>query len=284
LNRRCYAFPCCRDFKIEKKEARLIQKTYLECVKKKGFVITLPVYRLSFQLKAWERLGSGYCEDGREILKVEDWLNANARDILDESDEILNVKYQLVYTLGKQIPVGGGSLRWKICQKVLRLVPGIIEGSSSQFGTTVMELKTRKSPQKFHFVRVLQSTCYPTLCLKIAEAAMNGEGGIQIPELLSSRLDRKILLQFLTNQSIPKETFNYVFGKFPAGPHQETLLILRGILACGALSTALEKRWRVNYGVNPTGKKTFLKNSFLLKQLVVYHQATKKKEKLLSPV
>jgi Protein of unknown function (DUF3638) len=41
------------------------------------------------------------------MLAVQRWLKRFARDILDESDEILHVKYQLVYTIGSQQPVDG---------------------------------------------------------------------------------------------------------------------------------------------------------------------------------
>ncbi len=37
--------------------------------------------------------------------------------------------------------------------------------------------------------------------------------------------------------------------------HINTLLVLRGLLACGVLQLGLSKRWRVNYGENPKARE-----------------------------
>jgi hypothetical protein len=39
------------------------------------------------------------------MIQTQDWLRAHSRDILDESDEILSVRFELVYTMGVQRPI-----------------------------------------------------------------------------------------------------------------------------------------------------------------------------------
>lgn len=95
---------------------------YEECKRQLGVVMTLPEYRLSFQLKIYEAARKGDTTNANHFLNVHKWLNRNARHILDESDAILDDKYQLIYTVGAQLPPDGGALRWKIIQAVLKRV------------------------------------------------------------------------------------------------------------------------------------------------------------------
>jgi len=39
------------------------------------------------------------------LLDKQRWLEEYSRDILDESDEILNVKHELIYTIGEPTPL-----------------------------------------------------------------------------------------------------------------------------------------------------------------------------------
>lgn len=48
----------------------------------------------------------------RKFRDIQIWLDTYSRNILDEADEILSFKFQLVYTLGNQSMVSGASLRW----------------------------------------------------------------------------------------------------------------------------------------------------------------------------
>lgn len=124
LNRRIYTFPCRRDMQIEDVAADILA-IYEEAKRECGVVMTLPEYRLSFQLKIYEaaRKGETAKASATNFLKVHDWLNRNVRHVLDESDAILDAKYQLIYTVGAQLPPDAGALRWTIVQAVLKRVP-----------------------------------------------------------------------------------------------------------------------------------------------------------------
>lgn len=85
LNRRVYTFPCRRDLALGK-HLSTVRSLYEECKGLKGVVITLPEYRLSFQLKMYESaLKSTSVAEPMDFIATHEWLNANVRNILDES-------------------------------------------------------------------------------------------------------------------------------------------------------------------------------------------------------
>jgi hypothetical protein len=91
LNRRAYTFPCCRDMKLSAGEVARMERAYRDCIAERGVVVTRPEHRLSAQLMSLElcRAGQGYL---RNLLE---FVNSKAGDVLDESDLILQVKYQV---------------------------------------------------------------------------------------------------------------------------------------------------------------------------------------------
>lgn len=104
-----------------------------------GVILTLPEYRLSFQLKMYESIQKKDSEMANGILNVLKTINKDVRSILDESDAILQPKYQLIYTVGNQLPPDGGPLRWTIVQAVLKHVPGHMKRLWSQYGQEKIE-------------------------------------------------------------------------------------------------------------------------------------------------
>ncbi len=61
------------------------------CKTNKGLLITMPEQILSFKLKCVEMSKTN---EAKELLDVQKWVNSNVMDVLDESDEILNVMFQ----------------------------------------------------------------------------------------------------------------------------------------------------------------------------------------------
>jgi len=91
LNRRVYTFPCSRDMKLSASEVAGMEKAYRECIAERGVVVTRPEHRLSAQLMSLE-----LCRAGRgELRELLEFVNSKAGDVLDESDLILQVKYQV---------------------------------------------------------------------------------------------------------------------------------------------------------------------------------------------
>lgn len=83
--------PCRRDYKIAAEQVNGIMNAYRECLETKGVLLTLPEHRLSFALKKHEKALAGDDKVCTAIDRVLKWLQSNVRDVLDESDEILQV-------------------------------------------------------------------------------------------------------------------------------------------------------------------------------------------------
>ena len=86
--------------------------------------------------KAIELAWKGDITESQALHRALDFLKANGRDILDESDEtlaehvrfltvdlrILHAKYQLIYTLGDPVVLDGSAMRWRVAAAVLASV------------------------------------------------------------------------------------------------------------------------------------------------------------------
>lgn len=68
-----------------------------------------------------DQLIAGKVELGNALISTQRWLNEASRDILDESDEVLSVKFELIYTMGIQKDLEFSPKRWEIVQQVLGL-------------------------------------------------------------------------------------------------------------------------------------------------------------------
>jgi hypothetical protein len=121
LGLRLYVIPCRRDFDIGDEGICELKQTYNECLSVKGIVMAMPEHRLSFELKTLELARKG-STSASEMLKVLQWGADHFRDVLDEVDELLNVRYQLIYTVGSQVEVDGGDTRWIASALMLRSV------------------------------------------------------------------------------------------------------------------------------------------------------------------
>jgi len=231
LNRRIYIFPCRRDMPIDGQTADQMLKLYQECTEQQGVVLTLPEYRLSFQLKGYEKSRAKEFRDARSLVEVHEWLAKNVRDVLDESDEILHAKYQLIYTLGSQLPVDGGQRRWAVTQSLLKLIPERAEELQAAFGDEYVDVNTitnDKAPEIFHHTRLLRKECYQQLIDWLASDILDGKSpGIKLP-ILDER-KRQLVHDLLTKTDIDKATHDEALGIFES-VQQEAILILMGYL------------------------------------------------------
>lgn len=150
------------------------------------------------------------------------------------------MKYQLLYTLGEPLTINGGSLRWTIVQKILRLVPSRIKLLlTDKRLTNQLELKESTSGQEFPHCRVISDTAYQKLCVLLAEDVITN--GFIIEPLPTVK---PLVLKFLTQEILNGDEMKRVFesSSFSSPTHKDTLLIVRGLLACGVLRSTLSKR------------------------------------------
>ncbi|KAJ6533684.1 hypothetical protein B0H19DRAFT_1272325 [Mycena capillaripes] len=251
VNRRIFFFPFSRDVQVRRaSHAQKIQSLFELCMRERGVWIAQPEHILSFKLMGLDLMLDAVAEAGESVystlLRSQRWLNDNVRDVLDESDEILNVRYQLVYTSGRQAPLEDHPDRWTTIQGILAYVQEIAQDLAEAFPTGV-ELHHSNTEAAFHSsIRILTKEAGDSLVQRIGRKLLEtNEFRLLQPEI------REDVFRFIT-ESTPtislvslKETCEHT--ALWAG-----ILLRRGILAGGILVFALQrKRWRVEYGLDP---------------------------------
>ncbi|KAF8551736.1 hypothetical protein OG21DRAFT_1498931 [Imleria badia] len=187
-------------------------------------------------------------------LSLQKWLHSHVRDILDESDEVLHTRFQLVYTMGTQQHMDGYPDRWTITQQVLRLVKKHVYSLSS-YACDSIEYE-RGPPGSFPHVLILQASHVgPRLKSLIVEDVMAGQLlNLNFQHIPSSLRDA--IRSFIADEDVDvlrvPDTVKKV-EEYANGSKQSHLwsglLLLRGLLTSNILLFALsERRWRVDYG------------------------------------
>ena len=237
LNRRIFPFACRRDMNWNEERIEQIFTRLTRGLSHCDVVLTSPEDVLSFDLLSIDKCRRHEFKISRLMLSIRQWLKVYARDVLDESDEILHVKYQLVYTVGEQQQVDGGAERWKTIQSVMELVKKHAENIASQFSEGVCYKKAdRKSG--FPQFRLQSLQPFPSLCEKIANDWLDPKS--------HRESDKQLILSFILNIDM---SIDGLLDKFSVNDLQ-LFLILRGLLSSEVLFVSLKKRYRVNYGIN----------------------------------
>ena len=184
-------------------------------------------------------------------LSLRKFIDSHFRDILDESDEILHSRFQLIYTIGSQQHMDGYLDRWMITQQVLRLVKKHIYSLSRQTPDSVQY--ECGPPGSFPHVRIMHADIGRRLITSITEDVMAG----RLPSFnfrhISPELQNAIR-GFISDEDVLQipDTAKMV-EEYAKGSDQNHLwgglLLLRGLLTSNILVFALsERKWRVDYG------------------------------------
>src|ERR1700683_3180973 len=91
-----------------------------------------------------------------EALQLQRWLQESARDILDESDEELHVRYQLIYTMGLQAPIEGHPYRWTTAQQLLSLFLKNIQHLKARLSDKCIITVEESAPWTFPHIQFLR--------------------------------------------------------------------------------------------------------------------------------
>ncbi|RPB26636.1 hypothetical protein L211DRAFT_804139 [Terfezia boudieri ATCC MYA-4762] len=261
LNRRIYYLPFSRQVELDPTKVGLIWKLYAECMERGGILLSQPEHILSFKLVGLENL----CNKSNmapALLNTQHWLDQHCRDILDESDEVLHVRYQLIYTMGQQRAPDLSPDRWSIIQEIFTLVaahmPVLKQRYPEEVQLIIQELKNEEItngsnynaefPGSFPLTRLLKKAhAEADLVRKLAEdIIMRGLLGAVSTQWFTTRKS-ELALKFITVKNCEEDELREL-GEVPP-----QWLLLRGLLAHGILGFALrEKRWRVDYGLAPS--------------------------------
>jgi hypothetical protein len=121
LNRPVYHIPFSRSTRISETTAETLMNIYDECLEKRGVLVVLPEQLVSFRLVGldWAKEKSAIAHS---LIEVEVHLQERCRTVIDESDEVFDPKFQLVYTRGHRQNLDGETDRWGTIMHVLRQV------------------------------------------------------------------------------------------------------------------------------------------------------------------
>ena len=253
MNRRIFFMPFSRNITVNAAVAKQIRDLYEECMETGGILLVQPEHMLSFKLMGFEKLQG---EDSKSagvakgLLGTSRWLEEKARDILDESDEILHVRYQLIYALGNQKLLEHSPYRWTIIQELLGLVRGRAKRLHEKYprGVEIGEWK----PGCFPPIRILEDLAGDRLLDELTDDISSGKLSHLHSFRFWSRDVRRMASAFIRDPNMKESESEKLLSKLSDSQSDiKTLLLLRGVIAHGILLTALrDRRWRVNYGLD----------------------------------
>ena len=252
INRRIYFLPFSRSLEVDHQKVAVLREVTSECMKERGILVVQPEHILSLKLVSVEKQ-LPQAKDGQLadlLLKLQRGLHSHSRDILDESDEILHVRYQLVYTIGLQHHMEGFPDRWTTTEQVLGLVN---KHASSLRDLFPLGVEYESGPSgSFPYLRILHADAGQRLTSWIVEDVIEG----LLPNFNFGQLRsglRDAIRSFISCDDVPRAKVRLVKDYSQQTPMWGGLLLLRGLLATGILLYAFrERRWRVDYGLAPT--------------------------------
>ena len=255
-NRPIFYLPFSRSLRMTSSIIRAIDGLYKRCVAEGGVLVVQPEHILSQKLMHIDILltSDGNHEKSsiaEELGTLQDWVAQRSRDVLDESDEILHVRYQLIYTAGKQTQVDDHPNRWTTIQQVFSCLQAHAKRLHAMFPTK-FEMDTTQ--RGFPIIRILDSVVSQAIFELIIDDALEGELS-NLPIGALPPPIREAARRFMTQGKISREDSDLIFSHFGGTTILKGILLLRGLLMDGEgiLGYVLkERRWRVDYGLDPS--------------------------------
>jgi hypothetical protein len=174
-------------------------------------------------------------------------------DVLDECDELLHHRFQLIYAIGSVQELPAGPHRWRAAQALLGAIHDNMEvgkwlEAHQHFALQSLEV----GKEAFRPIQLSSqdsmAKVLPDFYRVLAEAILSSPP--RELEWLKGHPKRKFILAALVKNDEPNEWIRDL------GDEQRSdVLALRGLLAGGILVHCLQKRHRVDFGVARPGKK-----------------------------
>ncbi|KAG7450735.1 uncharacterized protein BT62DRAFT_884237 [Guyanagaster necrorhizus] len=261
-NRRVFYMPFSRRLAMGSKEIEAIWKLYRQCMDDGGVLVIQPEHILSFKLMCVNRLLDGNGGDGigrdveaAQLLELQKWLDGHVKDILDESDEILHVRYQLIYTVGTQRSLEGHPERWTTIQQIFTLVTDVISSVESKAPRSVEIRLSEKQDGTFPFIFLYSNDDKIDPGIELVDSVCT--------QILNGRLDnypifarlsddlRQQVRHFISEVTVKSDVARSIQDLYLGTDAWNLLLLLRGLFAHGILVYVLKaRRYRVDYGLD----------------------------------
>ncbi len=171
------------------------------------------------------------------FLELQKWLDGHVRDILDESDEILHVRYQLIYTMGTQRPLEGHPDRWTTTQQIFRLVADVISYVKLKAPHSVEVCHSKQKDGSFPFICIYSTddkagtALVDSVCTQILAGKLEN---YPIFTRLSDSL-RKQVQQFISKFTVEPDVARSVQDLYFGTDTWNLLLLLHGLFGHGIL-------------------------------------------------
>ncbi|KAL2845426.1 hypothetical protein BJY01DRAFT_247690 [Aspergillus pseudoustus] len=248
LNRPVYHIPFSRNTPVTDTTTQTLEDIYDECSHKRGILIVLPEQLLSFRLVGLDLAING-SSPARGLINLELKVQRLCRTVIDESDEVLSPKFQLIFTRGHQQNMDGGSDRWEVIQHVLEEVrrQAVILHVQGQSGLDIDQHGTR-----YPILYFLKANAADMLLDKVLDAIENDAiPGLSLQKFALPARER--VMRFIRCKEIAEEDRVAICERLDSSLVLKRLLVLRGLFAHNVLHFALAgKRWLVDYGIHLT--------------------------------
>ncbi|OTB10950.1 hypothetical protein K445DRAFT_236605 [Daldinia sp. EC12] len=251
IDRQIYHMPFSRAVKVGETEILQMRHMFEDCKRNGGIFLIQPEHLLSFKLMGLECMLTGKEAIGRSLVQSQEYLNTNARDIVDESDENFSVKFELIYTMGTQRPTEYSPERWVCIHQVLDVVKEVVLKNCTELSGAIEVYSLH--PGCFPRTRILQRDAANLILSQVTERiCKTGLNGFPITR--QREHIRQAIIRYITEAEPSARDIQLVEDTSPSGfwtGASQPLLLLRGLIGGGVLGFALgNKRWRVDYGLD----------------------------------
>ncbi|KAI0003525.1 hypothetical protein F4779DRAFT_621832 [Xylariaceae sp. FL0662B] len=241
--------PFSRRTSTKEDHIKLFQRIHHDIKRKRGVMICLPEHQMSFKLSGLQRVLDQRIPEANMMVRVQEWLKACARDVLDESDHTLAVKTQLIYPSGSQMSVDGHPHRWLMAEQILHLVDMHLYDLALGFPHSIEVV--RRPQGGFPFVFFLRPDVEEELIRRLTFDVCRGTRGI-IPVDTLDQADRLAIKEFLSGGKVRQSSLDRIGRLCPDRPHiRQCVYLLRGLFVHRILIMTLKKRYGVQYGLHP---------------------------------
>lgn len=255
IGRQVYQLPFSRSQQFTEGDLDFVEDICDEATAKGGVFLVQPEHVLSLQnMTVGASLPDYASLLADRKMNIHRIFNENSRDIIDETDEIFSPKFELIHTIGKQCPIDHAPDRWYIIQFVLGFLLKISEEVKKEYPKGI-DIESSDMRGRYPRIRVLDPLAWQELAAAMCEHICTHNTLPGFPAGRHPKL-RKSLLRYILCPEVSAMDIGAVKQSvFWTKPTQSTLLLLRGLFACGILNHALsEKRWRVHYGLDSQRK------------------------------
>ena len=250
LDRRVYSMPFSRSVSLTVEKVQEVRSMLDAALQSGDIMLAQPEHELSFQLYGVDHILRGNENVGHEAVKLQQWMDAHVRDILDESDEILNPRYELIYTMGLQQGIDLQEARWSLVISVFDTLAR--NGLKMREGGVPGLDVGRKKPANFPYLRITNQNAGRLLLeTTIDQLCRDGLPGLPFQKFHPWEM---VMVRNYISQPQPSPSAVNTIRALTQSDEmlEKKILLLRGLFAGDVLMFIFHRHiWRVSYGLAP---------------------------------